>query len=119
MRRRKCAVLPKISRQGTVTKMVIDRLENLERYASLHPRFPRAFEYLRGLLASGASDGVYQNSSDPRVPRKRFLFHVVPPAAWFMRVRATVCVHAGRGVQKFGGQDTHRNFAVVSRGFSM
>ena len=39
--------------------MVIDRLENLERYASLHPRFPRAFEYLRGLLASGASDGKH------------------------------------------------------------
>lgn len=39
--------------------MVTDSLENLEHYVSLHPRFPRAFAYLRGLLASGAPDGKH------------------------------------------------------------
>lgn len=37
--------------------MVIDKLENLERYASLHPRFPQAFAFLRELLAENAPDG--------------------------------------------------------------
>lgn len=39
--------------------MVLDRLENLEHYASLHPRFPAAFDYLRRLLAAGTPDGKY------------------------------------------------------------
>ncbi|HBF15840.1 MAG TPA: YhcH/YjgK/YiaL family protein [Clostridiales bacterium] len=39
--------------------MVTDSLENLEHYASLHPRFPRAFAYLRALLASDAPDGKH------------------------------------------------------------
>lgn len=39
--------------------MVIDKQENPEHYASLHPRFPRAFEYLHRLLASGAPDGKH------------------------------------------------------------
>ena len=42
--------------------MVTDSLENLEHYVSLHPRFPRAFAYLRGLLASGAPDGKHPNT---------------------------------------------------------
>lgn len=37
--------------------MVIDRLENLSQYASLHPRFPAAFSFLQGLLEQNAADG--------------------------------------------------------------
>lgn len=37
--------------------MVLDRLENLEQYASLNPRFPAAFAYLRRLLAEDAPNG--------------------------------------------------------------
>ncbi len=37
--------------------MVMDRLENLEQYASLNPRFPAAFAYLRRLLAEDAPNG--------------------------------------------------------------
>lgn len=37
--------------------MVIDKLENLEHYATLHPRFPQAFAFLRELLAQNAPDG--------------------------------------------------------------
>lgn len=37
--------------------MVIDQLEHLEQYASLHPRFPAAFAFLRRLLQENAPDG--------------------------------------------------------------
>ncbi len=37
--------------------MVIDQLEHLEQYASLHPRFPAAFAFLRKLLQENAPDG--------------------------------------------------------------
>ena len=37
--------------------MVIDRLEYLELYAPLHPRFTAAFSFLRRLLAENAPDG--------------------------------------------------------------
>lgn len=39
--------------------MVIGNLKDLERYASLQPRFPEAFAYLRELLAAGAEDGKH------------------------------------------------------------
>lgn len=39
--------------------MVIDQLESLDEYASLHPRFPAAFAYLRRLLSQNAPDGKH------------------------------------------------------------
>ena len=39
--------------------MVIDQLESLDKYASLHPRFPAAFAYLRRLLSENAPDGKH------------------------------------------------------------
>ena len=37
--------------------MIIDSLENLSFYESMHPRFPAAFAFLKELIASGAADG--------------------------------------------------------------
>lgn len=37
--------------------MIIDSMERLADYASVHPRFPRAIAYLQELLANGAADG--------------------------------------------------------------
>ena len=39
--------------------MIIDQLNNLSRYESLHPRFPAAFAFLRELLSKEALDGRY------------------------------------------------------------
>ena len=37
--------------------MVVDKLENLMQYQSLHPRFPKAFAFLGDLLKNGAENG--------------------------------------------------------------
>ena len=40
--------------------MVVDKLENLMQYQSLHPRFPKAFAFLRDLLEKGAENGRHE-----------------------------------------------------------
>ena len=37
--------------------MIYDRIDNLEKYKSLHPRFATAFAYLRQLIAENADSG--------------------------------------------------------------
>lgn len=44
--------------------MVIDRLENAERYCALHPLFVRAFEMLRGAELHGLSPGRHEIDGD-------------------------------------------------------
>ena len=39
--------------------MIIDKLERLALYESMHPRFPAAFAFFRELMANGAEDGKY------------------------------------------------------------
>ena len=78
--------------------MVVDRLENLEKYASLNPLFAKAMEYLKTTdlnaqelgkkrhkapeNATGAYDGAYTQSSyrtTVSVPsRKRFVSNLSP-----------------------------------------
>ena len=40
--------------------MVVDKLENLMQYQSLHPRFPKAFAFLCDLLEKGTENGRYE-----------------------------------------------------------
>ena len=40
--------------------MVVDKLENLMQYQSLHPRFPKAFAFLCDLLEKGVENGRYE-----------------------------------------------------------
>lgn len=40
--------------------MVVDKLENLMQYQSLHPRFPKAFAFLQELLEKGAENGRHE-----------------------------------------------------------
>lgn len=44
--------------------MVVDNLENLMQYQNLHPRFPKAFAFLKELLEKGAEDGRHESGSD-------------------------------------------------------
>ena len=39
--------------------MIFDTLANADRYAALHPRFPRAFEFLRGTDLKALAPGRY------------------------------------------------------------
>ena len=47
--------------------MIIDTIENVSRYENVHPRFARAFAYLKSLLESGAADGRHE-PKDLEVP---------------------------------------------------
>jgi YhcH/YjgK/YiaL family protein len=40
-------------------EMIVDRIENATRYAGVHPRFARAFEFLREAVAGGAAKGPH------------------------------------------------------------
>jgi len=44
--------------------MVLDRIENAELYFSLHPLFPRAFEFLRENLNGGTAEGRHVINGD-------------------------------------------------------
>ena len=48
--------------------MIVDKLQDLSKYASVHPRFGEAFEFLRELLEQNAADGKYVKP-DTDVPR--------------------------------------------------
>ena len=39
--------------------MIVDNLNNLSNYESVHPRFPKAFAFFKQLLAEGAADGKH------------------------------------------------------------
>ena len=49
--------------------MIIDALENLSNYESLHPNFPKAFAYLKELVATNAADGRHEpaNAEDAKL----------------------------------------------------
>ncbi|MBR7099467.1 MAG: YhcH/YjgK/YiaL family protein [Clostridia bacterium] len=47
--------------------MIIDTIENVSRYENVHPRFARAFTYLKSLLDNGVADGHYE-PENPEVP---------------------------------------------------
>ena len=44
--------------------MIIDTLENAFRYTSVHPRFDKAFAYIRSLDLSSLADGKYEIDGD-------------------------------------------------------
>jgi YhcH/YjgK/YiaL family protein len=48
--------------------MIIDTLANLSNYESLHPNFPKAFAYLKELLAANVADGRHEpaNAEDAK-----------------------------------------------------
>ena len=64
--------------------MVFDQLESLDNYASLHPRFPAAFAFLRRLLSENAPDGRHVLSGTD-IPEEIFVNlatnEVLPQAA--------------------------------------
>ena len=53
----KLPVIKKLYIKRTELIMIIDSLNNLSKYASTHPRFPRAFAFLQELLNNNAPDG--------------------------------------------------------------
>lgn len=44
--------------------MIIDSIENAERYTLLHPAFPKAFEFLKAAVSEGCENGRVEISGD-------------------------------------------------------
>ena len=42
---------------GGKRKMIYDKIENIEKYENVHPRFKKAFAYFRQLIAENTADG--------------------------------------------------------------
>ena len=60
--------------------MIIDALENLSNYESLHPNFPKAFAYLKELLAANVADGRHEpaNAEDAKLFYATFMTSETP-----------------------------------------
>lgn len=66
--------------------MILDRLINAQRYAALHPLFPRAFDYIRANDLSVLAPGRYDIAGDE-------LFAIVERAPGRTRERAQLECH--------------------------